>query len=245
MGSRVHGSQPAPRAALEPRSPGRSISTRSATSIPKRRPAGCIRVRCRALPRCPAAGRCSGASPSTSAPPRRASLVVLLDRPLTIALGGERRRATSSWPTCATPGGTTPAGARRASGRPRRPGRRAPGGLRDRGCRRHATVAASSGAGSRSTTGSSAGVPAPSRRSPHLDNEVADWRGPHEAQTPGRYAPAGQSGSLTIMPGTYGANQVGMTDFVPERRRRRPPLVACHRRSTGRRAADALQRRAR
>ena len=30
-----------------------------------------------------------------------------------------------------------------------------------------------------------------------------------------RYAPAGQSGILTIMPGTYGGNQVGVTDFVP------------------------------
>ena len=49
----------------------------------------------------------------------------------------------------------------------------------------------------------------------HVDNEVVDWRGPHAKQTPGRYAPAGQSGSLTIMPGTYGANQTGMTDFVP------------------------------
>jgi hypothetical protein len=49
----------------------------------------------------------------------------------------------------------------------------------------------------------------------HRDNEVADWRGPHPVQTPGRYAPAGQSGTLTIMPGTYGANQTGMTDDVP------------------------------
>jgi hypothetical protein len=53
---------------------------------------------------------------------------------------------------------------------------------------------------------------------PHRDNEVADWRGPHPAQTPGRYAPAGQSGTLTIMPGTYGANQTGMTDDVPSPR---------------------------
>ena len=50
---------------------------------------------------------------------------------------------------------------------------------------------------------------------PHLENEVLDWRGPHAAQGPGRYAPPGQSGSLTIMPGTYGGNQVGMSDFVP------------------------------
>ena len=50
---------------------------------------------------------------------------------------------------------------------------------------------------------------------PHLENELLDWRGPHAAQGPGRYAPPGQSGSLTIMPGTYGGNQVGMSDFVP------------------------------
>ena len=50
---------------------------------------------------------------------------------------------------------------------------------------------------------------------PHLANEVVDWRGPHAAQGPGRYAAAGQSGTLTIMPGAYGANQVGMSDFVP------------------------------
>ena len=50
---------------------------------------------------------------------------------------------------------------------------------------------------------------------PHLANEVLDWRGPHAAQVKGRYAPTGQSGSLTIMPGTYGGNQVGMSDFVP------------------------------
>ncbi len=49
----------------------------------------------------------------------------------------------------------------------------------------------------------------------HVPNEVLDWRGPHAAQGPGRYAPAGQSGSLTIMPGTYGGNQVGMSDYVP------------------------------
>ncbi len=50
---------------------------------------------------------------------------------------------------------------------------------------------------------------------PHLENEILDWRGPHAAQGPGRYAATGQSGSLTIMPGTYGGNQVGMSDYVP------------------------------
>ncbi len=49
----------------------------------------------------------------------------------------------------------------------------------------------------------------------HIANDVLDWRGPHPVQTPGRYAPAGQSGSLTIMPGTYGTSQTGVTDFVP------------------------------
>jgi hypothetical protein len=50
---------------------------------------------------------------------------------------------------------------------------------------------------------------------PHPENEVLDWRGPHPAQTPGRYAAIGHSGTLTVMPGTYGGSQTGMTDFVP------------------------------
>ncbi len=49
----------------------------------------------------------------------------------------------------------------------------------------------------------------------HLANQAVDWRGPHPLQVPGRYAPAGQSGSLTIMPGTYATSQMGATDFVP------------------------------
>ena len=49
----------------------------------------------------------------------------------------------------------------------------------------------------------------------HIENEVVDWRGPHPRQEPGRYAPPGQSGSLTIMPGMYGMAQTGVTDFVP------------------------------
>jgi hypothetical protein len=53
---------------------------------------------------------------------------------------------------------------------------------------------------------------------PHVANEVIDWRGPHAAQGPGRYAPAGQSGVLTVMPGAYGANQVGVSDYVPSPR---------------------------
>jgi hypothetical protein len=50
---------------------------------------------------------------------------------------------------------------------------------------------------------------------PHLANEVLDWRGPHPFQEPGRYSAIGHSGSLTVMPGTYGTSQTGMTDFVP------------------------------
>ena len=50
---------------------------------------------------------------------------------------------------------------------------------------------------------------------PHLANKVVDSRGPHPGQGPGRYAPAGQSGTLTIMPGWYGTSQTGVSDFVP------------------------------
>lgn len=49
----------------------------------------------------------------------------------------------------------------------------------------------------------------------HEENRVLDWRGPHPAQEPGRYAAIGHSGTLTIMPGAYGTSQSGMTDFVP------------------------------
>ena len=49
----------------------------------------------------------------------------------------------------------------------------------------------------------------------HLDNEPLDWRGPHDRQTPGRYAPVGQSGALTVLPGKYGGNVVGVSDLVP------------------------------
>ena len=49
----------------------------------------------------------------------------------------------------------------------------------------------------------------------HLANEVIDWRGPHPVQGPGRYARAGHSGSLTVMPGAYGTSQTGVSDFVP------------------------------
>lgn len=49
----------------------------------------------------------------------------------------------------------------------------------------------------------------------HRDNEIIDWRGPHPRLPPGRYAPAGQSGALTILPGSWGAAQTGVSDFVP------------------------------
>ncbi|MFI5199901.1 MAG: hypothetical protein ACHQXL_05965 [Candidatus Limnocylindrales bacterium] len=49
----------------------------------------------------------------------------------------------------------------------------------------------------------------------HRQTEVLDWRGPHPAQVPGRYAPTGQSGTLTIIPGSYGTDLTGVSDFVP------------------------------
>ena len=106
------------------------------------------------------------------------------------------RRATSWSPTSATPGATTPAGGRPAS----RSGHVVPVG---EPLARYTVVdavgagrrRASSAAGSRSTTGSSAGARRAFAAIPHLDNEVLDWRGPHPVQEPGRYAPTGQSGS--------------------------------------------------
>jgi hypothetical protein len=50
---------------------------------------------------------------------------------------------------------------------------------------------------------------------PHLANVPLDWRGPHPAQPSGRYAPAGLSGVLTILPGAWGPGQTGVSDFVP------------------------------
>ena len=48
----------------------------------------------------------------------------------------------------------------------------------------------------------------------HREDETIDWRGPHPRQAPGRYAPAGHGGALTIMPGSWGGAQVGIADFV-------------------------------
>jgi hypothetical protein len=49
----------------------------------------------------------------------------------------------------------------------------------------------------------------------HRADETLDWRGPYARQAPGRYAPAGHGGALTILPGSWGANQTGVADFVP------------------------------
>ena len=49
----------------------------------------------------------------------------------------------------------------------------------------------------------------------HRDDEAIDWRGPYPRQVPGRYAPAGHGGALTILPGSWGAAQTGVADYVP------------------------------
>jgi hypothetical protein len=49
----------------------------------------------------------------------------------------------------------------------------------------------------------------------HRSDEALDWRGPYGRQAPGRYAPAGHGGALTVLPGSWGANQTGVADFVP------------------------------
>lgn len=49
----------------------------------------------------------------------------------------------------------------------------------------------------------------------HRVDEVVDWRGPHARQEPGRYAPAGHAGPLTMLPGSWGPAQTGVADFVP------------------------------
>ncbi len=51
----------------------------------------------------------------------------------------------------------------------------------------------------------------------HRADETVDWRGPHPRQEPGRYAPAGHAGPLTMLPGTWGPAQSGVADFVPTR----------------------------
>ncbi|MEO5941276.1 MAG: CehA/McbA family metallohydrolase [Candidatus Limnocylindrales bacterium] len=51
----------------------------------------------------------------------------------------------------------------------------------------------------------------------HRADEPLDWRGPHPRLEPGRYAPAGHAGPLTMLPGSWGAGQTGVADFVPTR----------------------------
>ncbi|MBF6605000.1 MAG: CehA/McbA family metallohydrolase [Chloroflexi bacterium] len=52
----------------------------------------------------------------------------------------------------------------------------------------------------------------------HRSDETINWRGPHPRQSPGRYAPAGHAGALTMLPGSWGAAQTGVADFVPTAR---------------------------
>lgn len=49
----------------------------------------------------------------------------------------------------------------------------------------------------------------------HHADAVIDWRGPFARQAPGRYAPAGHAGPLTMLPGTWAAGQSGAVDYVP------------------------------
>ncbi len=49
----------------------------------------------------------------------------------------------------------------------------------------------------------------------HRADETVDWRGPHPRQAAGRHVAAGQAGLLAILPGSWGANKVGIADFVP------------------------------
>ena len=49
----------------------------------------------------------------------------------------------------------------------------------------------------------------------HRQDEALDWRGPYGRQEPGRYAPAGHGGALTVLPGSWGAHLTGVADSVP------------------------------
>ena len=49
----------------------------------------------------------------------------------------------------------------------------------------------------------------------HRADEPLEWRGPHDRLGSGRYAPAGHAGPLTMLPGSWGAAQTGVADFVP------------------------------
>ena len=204
-----------PDEALQPTAPGASTST--AAGMPRRRgwPAASSPGTRPPSSGCRPVGRSSTACRSTSdrRPGRRAGSCSARRSRSTWRAAG--RPATSSSPTCATPGGMTPGdgppvspsgtSCRSASRSPATRSSTGPAGRRP----------GSSGAGSRSTRASSAGAPARSPRS--RISRTRSWTGAGRTprQGPGRYAPPGQSGSLTIMPGTYGGNQVGMSDFVP------------------------------
>ena len=49
----------------------------------------------------------------------------------------------------------------------------------------------------------------------HRVDATIDWRGPHARLEPGRYAPAGHAGPLTMLAASWGAAQTGVMDFVP------------------------------
>ena len=89
------------------------------------------------------------------------------------------------------------------------------------------------------------GLGARSRRSPTSTNEVVDWRGPHAAQAPGRYAPAGQSGSLTIMPGHVRREPGRDVRLRAEPHRRRAAVAPRDRARAPARAGRAAPRAAR
>ena len=72
-----------------------------------------------------------------------------------------------------------------------------------------------SDAGSRSPTGSSAGGSCRSRRSGTASTRRSTGAARIRARSPGRYAPAGHGGALTILPGSWGASQTGVADAVP------------------------------
>ncbi len=50
---------------------------------------------------------------------------------------------------------------------------------------------------------------------PHRVERPVDVLGPHPAQAPGRYAPVGHAGPMTILPGGWGARRSGVEDHVP------------------------------
>lgn len=50
---------------------------------------------------------------------------------------------------------------------------------------------------------------------PHRMELPIDPLGPHPRQEPGRYAPVGHAGPMTILPGGWGARQPGVEDHVP------------------------------